>query len=86
MIGTGNDKQVERYLSFVTTVLSINESAPQFNLLATKILKRPELATDPKFNTNASRVANRAELVQLITDTLMQRERDYWLKEFTGIG
>ncbi|KAI0801983.1 CAIB/BAIF family enzyme [Irpex lacteus] len=58
----------------------------QFNLLATKILQRPELATDPKFSTNGSRVANRAELIQIISDTLQQRERDHWLKELTGLG
>ncbi|KAI0685625.1 CAIB/BAIF family enzyme [Cytidiella melzeri] len=58
----------------------------QFTLLATKVLKRPELATDPKFNTNGSRVANRAELVQIITDALQQQERDHWLKELTGLG
>lgn len=58
----------------------------QFSLLATKILKRPELAKDPKFSTNAARVANRKELLQIITDTLKQRERDFWLQEFTGVG
>ncbi|KAI0345904.1 CAIB/BAIF family enzyme [Trametopsis cervina] len=58
----------------------------QFNLFATKILKRPELATDPKFNTNGNRVANRAELVKIITDTLQERDRDHWLQELTGLG
>ena len=58
----------------------------QFGLLATKILKRPELATDANFSTNGSRVANRAELIQIISDTLQQRERDHWLKELTGLG
>ncbi|TCD63020.1 hypothetical protein EIP91_006083 [Steccherinum ochraceum] len=58
----------------------------QFRLLCEKILKRPELASDPKFATNLSRVANRKEIVQIISDTLTQHERDYWLQEFSGLG
>ena len=58
----------------------------QFGLLASKILKRPELSSDPRFSTNVARVANRAELVQIVTDALMQHERDHWLKEFEGLG
>lgn len=46
----------------------------------------PELADDPKFSTNHARVANREEVIQIITDKLMEHERDHWLKEFTGIG
>ncbi|KAI0074041.1 CAIB/BAIF family enzyme [Panus rudis PR-1116 ss-1] len=58
----------------------------QFKLLAEKILKRPELATDTKFSTNEARVTNRAEIVQIITDTHMQHNRDHWLKELSGLG
>ena len=58
----------------------------QFKILANKILKRPELAEDEKFATNAARVANRAEIIKIVTDTLMQHERDHWLKEFDGLG
>lgn len=58
----------------------------QFGLLASKILKRPDLSSDPRFSTNVARVANRAELVRIITDALMQYERDHWLKEFEGLG
>ncbi|EKM51552.1 uncharacterized protein PHACADRAFT_199064 [Phanerochaete carnosa HHB-10118-sp] len=58
----------------------------QFGLLASKILKRPELLSDPKFSSNAARVANRAEIVKIITDTLMEHNRDHWLKEFDGLG
>ncbi|KAI0051069.1 CAIB/BAIF family enzyme [Auriscalpium vulgare] len=58
----------------------------QFRLFSEKILRRPEIATDPKFNTNAQRVEHRDELVQIITDVLMQETREYWLKQFTGLG
>jgi len=58
----------------------------QFRLLAEKILKRPELASDPKFASNDARVANRDEIVQIVTDALMQHDREHWLKEFSGLG
>lgn len=58
----------------------------QFNILAEKVLEMPALSADPKFATNNARVANRTELIQIITDVLTQHDRDYWLKRFTGLG
>ncbi|CAE6434768.1 unnamed protein product [Rhizoctonia solani] len=58
----------------------------QFTLLADKVLGKPELATDAKFSSNGQRVKNRAELVQSITDALMQENRDHWLQKFQGLG
>ncbi|TFY75798.1 hypothetical protein EWM64_g8214 [Hericium alpestre] len=58
----------------------------QFKLLATHILDHPELADDARFSTNAARVANREALLKIITDTLMQEERDHWLERLTGLG
>lgn len=58
----------------------------QWTILADKILKRPELASDAKFSSNKARVTNRTEVVQIVTDVLMQHDRDYWLKEFSGLG
>ncbi|CAE6498846.1 unnamed protein product [Rhizoctonia solani] len=58
----------------------------QFALLADKVLGKPELATDGRFSTNGQRVKNRAELVQIITGTLMQENRDHWLQKFQGLG
>jgi succinate--hydroxymethylglutarate CoA-transferase len=54
--------------------------------LTTKILKKPELATDPRFQNNTARVTNREELVKIISDVLREHPRDHWLKEFTGLG
>jgi len=58
----------------------------QFKLLAENILDEPSLVTNPKFSTNNARVANRAEIVKIITDRLVQHERDHWLKAFSGLG
>ncbi|GJE88419.1 CoA transferase [Phanerochaete sordida] len=58
----------------------------QFGLLATKILQRPELMTDPRFSSNAARVDHRAELVDIITETLVKHDKAHWLKEFDGLG
>ncbi|CEL58506.1 CaiB/baiF CoA-transferase family protein C7orf10 homolog OS=Mus musculus PE=2 SV=2 [Rhizoctonia solani AG-1 IB] len=58
----------------------------QFALLADKVLGKPELATDAKFSSNGQRVKNRAELVRVITDILMQENRDHWLTKFQGLG
>ncbi|EJC97958.1 CAIB/BAIF family enzyme [Fomitiporia mediterranea MF3/22] len=58
----------------------------QFAILADKILGNPDIANDPRFATNASRVANRAELKELITNVLVTQDRDYWLAKFTGTG
>jgi crotonobetainyl-CoA:carnitine CoA-transferase CaiB-like acyl-CoA transferase len=41
-----------------------------------RILGHPELAEDERFRTNRDRVRNRAILVPLLTDLLMQRRRD----------
>ncbi|KAG6868229.1 hypothetical protein C0993_006005, partial [Termitomyces sp. T159_Od127] len=58
----------------------------QFALLAEKILDNPELATDPRFATNEARVANRVELINIISDVLLKQERVYWIERFTGLG
>jgi len=58
----------------------------QFGILAEKILNNPGLATDPKFSTNTTRVENREELVNIISDTLLQRDRDHWMERFAGLG
>ena len=61
-------------------------SGPQFRLFAEKILERPDLPIDPKFSNNKARVANRQELVTLITDTLQKESRDHWIEKLTGLG
>lgn len=58
----------------------------QFRLLAERILEKPELADDARFVNNATRVANREALVDIITQVLQRHERDYWIDRFTGLG
>ncbi|KNZ81310.1 CaiB/baiF CoA-transferase family protein C7orf10 [Termitomyces sp. J132] len=58
----------------------------QFKLLAEKILDNPALVTDPRFATNEARVANRAELINIITDALQKQDRTHWIERFTGLG
>ncbi len=44
-------------------------------------LKRPELQTNPRFLTNADRVANREALVSLLTDRFHDVPTAYWLRQ-----
>ncbi|KAJ7855967.1 CAIB/BAIF family enzyme [Mycena olivaceomarginata] len=58
----------------------------QFAILCDKVLGDPVLALDPRFATNEARVTNRAELVRIIEDALMQQDREHWLARLTGLG
>jgi crotonobetainyl-CoA:carnitine CoA-transferase CaiB-like acyl-CoA transferase len=51
-----------------------------------RALERPELATDRRFDTEARRVENRAELVPLINEILAARSADEWLKRLEAAG
>jgi formyl-CoA transferase len=57
----------------------------QFAKLA-QIIGRPELASDPKFATNAQRVANRDALVPTIAAALRSRTVDEWLPILAAAG
>lgn len=58
----------------------------QFKILCEKVLGRVEIPLDARFATNSARVANREELVSLITEIMKQRDRSYWLEKLTGLG
>jgi len=58
----------------------------QFKLLAERILEEPDLCTDPRFASNEMRVANRTELVRIISDLLQEHTRDHWLRKFHQVG
>jgi crotonobetainyl-CoA:carnitine CoA-transferase CaiB-like acyl-CoA transferase len=49
-------------------------------------LERPELADDPRFDTEAKRVENRAVLVPLLNEILGSRTADEWLKQLEVAG
>jgi crotonobetainyl-CoA:carnitine CoA-transferase CaiB-like acyl-CoA transferase len=49
-------------------------------------LGRPELAQDPRFDTEAKRVQNRATLVPLLNEILGTRAAAEWVKQFEAVG
>jgi crotonobetainyl-CoA:carnitine CoA-transferase CaiB-like acyl-CoA transferase len=51
-----------------------------------RALERPDLAADPRFDTEAKRVANRAVLVPLLNEILATRNADEWLKRLEASG
>jgi crotonobetainyl-CoA:carnitine CoA-transferase CaiB-like acyl-CoA transferase len=57
----------------------------QFARLAAAI-GAPELATDPRFATNAGRVAHRQALGQALQERLGRRERAAWLQLLAAVG
>jgi len=51
----------------------------QFRKLA-KVMGHPEMADDPRFETNPARVQNRAALYEIMEATFRTRPRDEWLE------
>jgi crotonobetainyl-CoA:carnitine CoA-transferase CaiB-like acyl-CoA transferase len=51
-----------------------------------RALERPDLAADPRFDTEAKRVENRALLVPLLNEILGTRSADEWLKRLEAAG
>ena len=49
-------------------------------------LERPELAADPRYDTETRRVENRGTLVPLRNEILSTRTADEWLKRFEAAG
>lgn len=50
------------------------------------VLGKPELATDPRFVSNANRVANRAELVRALEERLVTRAAETWEQALLEAG
>jgi crotonobetainyl-CoA:carnitine CoA-transferase CaiB-like acyl-CoA transferase len=57
----------------------------QFARLA-KICGHPEWAGDDRFATNAARVANREEIVRLVSECIRQKPADEWFDELEAAG
>jgi crotonobetainyl-CoA:carnitine CoA-transferase CaiB-like acyl-CoA transferase len=51
-----------------------------FRRMMTDVLNQPEVATDPRFRTNADRRANNAALKAIVGDALAQGTREDWLE------
>ncbi|HEX5239221.1 MAG TPA: CaiB/BaiF CoA-transferase family protein [Sphingomicrobium sp.] len=52
----------------------------QFARLA-EICDHPDWSGDPRFSSNAARVANRDEMVQLISEAIVQKRAEEWLEQ-----
>ncbi len=57
----------------------------QFAKLA-ELAGHPEWAEDPRFASNAARVANRAEIVGLISEAIGKQSADYWFAKLEEAG
>ena len=51
-----------------------------------RALENPELATDPRFETNRSRMENVTALKEVLVLTLTTHDTDYWLEKFEMAG
>ncbi len=51
-----------------------------------KVIEREDLASDPRFETNAKRLENRNVLIPIIEEIISQRDGDYWLKRLEEAG
>ncbi len=51
-----------------------------------EVVGAPEWADDPRFDSNAKRVARREELVSMIEERLQVRTRDEWVEAFGAAG
>jgi formyl-CoA transferase len=51
-----------------------------------EVIEAPEIAGDARFHTNAGRMANKAELVRLLTARTERRTTAEWMEAFDAIG
>jgi crotonobetainyl-CoA:carnitine CoA-transferase CaiB-like acyl-CoA transferase len=51
-----------------------------------EVLRRPDWAIEERFKTNAGRVRNKSILTPLISEVLMTRERDHWVRACERVG
>jgi crotonobetainyl-CoA:carnitine CoA-transferase CaiB-like acyl-CoA transferase len=58
----------------------------QFRHLCERVLERPEWKNDPRFSTNAARVANRKELLPKLAEILRTRTKAEWLSRCRTAG
>lgn len=57
-----------------------------WTLFCDNVIERPEMATEPPYNTRDGRLANRQALVALIGEILLEKPRDYWLEKIVKGG
>ncbi|MDF7774882.1 CaiB/BaiF CoA-transferase family protein [Sphingomonas sp. AOB5] len=58
----------------------------QFAALCTRLLERPDLASDECFAKNSARVTNRAALLAELIPLIAQRPTEWWLEGLRSVG
>ena len=58
----------------------------QFRNLCEKVLRRPELAVDPRFATNRARVENRGRLIPVLEALFLERGTRVWVARLREAG
>jgi crotonobetainyl-CoA:carnitine CoA-transferase CaiB-like acyl-CoA transferase len=67
---------------FVVIAIGTNEQFAKF----CDLVKRPELITDPRFQHNKDRVANRHYMLKIMEEITLQYTRAHWLKALEEAG
>ena len=60
-------------------------NSKQWKLLC-EVIGHPELKDDHRFSSNEDRLANREELLNILSEILITRDADEWLAALTKIG
>jgi len=85
--GTGHPNLVP-YQLFATAnghlMLAVGNE-PQFKACV-EALGCPDLATDPRYMTNAARIANRQPLIDSLAEKFLQQDTGHWLELLTASG
>jgi crotonobetainyl-CoA:carnitine CoA-transferase CaiB-like acyl-CoA transferase len=66
--------------------ITVGAAQQNFWVRLCRIIERPEMAVDPRFTTNADRVAHNTELVALIQLRLETQPSAHWLAELEAAG
>ena len=66
--------------------ITLGASKEKFFQALCGIIGRPDLRTDPRFESNAKRVANNAELIPLIQAALATQPSAHWLAQLAAAG
>ena len=67
---------------FVVIAIGTDEQYSKF----CSLVNRPELISDPRFQRNKDRVANRQCMLEIMAEITSQHSRDYWLKVLDEAG
>lgn len=57
-----------------------------WQLFCEGVIERPEMVTEPPYNTREGRIENREALVALIQEVFLRESRDHWLAKIRNAG